>query len=72
MLIGMTQCLFQIKVSKFYSSKKMTHLDHVSDYKMFTFSTKTVIEQPKIDLQTSVRPIWNPENQGYKIGNKKS
>ena len=26
----------------------------------------------KINLQTSFRPIWNPENQGYKIGYEKS
>ena len=31
-----------------------------------------VVKWAKINLQTSFRPIWNPENQGYKIGYEKS
>ena len=31
-----------------------------------------VTKWAKINLQTSFRPIWNPENQGYKIGYEKS
>ena len=30
------------------------------------------VKLAKINLQTSFRPIWNPENQGYKIGYEKS
>ena len=64
----MTQCIFQTKLSKFYFILlKNRHFDQMN-IKCLPFSTKTVIKWPKIDLQTSVRPIWNPENQGYKIG----
>ena len=34
-----------------------------------TYSTKIALKWTKIMLQKSVIPIWNPENQGYKIGN---
>ena len=34
-------------------------------------STKMAIKWTRIDLQTSVIPIWNPENKGYKIGFEK-
>ena len=37
-----------------------------------TYLTKMTIKWTKINLQTSFRPIWNPENQGYKIGYEKS
>ena len=37
-----------------------------------TNCTKMAIKRTKIKLQTSVIPIWNPENQGYKIGYEKS
>ena len=30
------------------------------------------LKSAKINLQTSVLPIWNPENKDYKIGYKKS
>ena len=36
------------------------------------FFTKMATKWAKINLQTSFRPIWNPENQGYKIGYEKS
>ena len=32
------------------------------------YSTKIALKWTKIMLQKSVIPIWNPENQGYKIG----
>ena len=35
-------------------------------------STKIAIKWTKINLQTSVIPIWKAENQGYKIGYEKS
>ena len=34
-----------------------------------SYSTKIALKWTKIMLQKSVIPIWNPENQGYKIGN---
>ena len=34
-------------------------------------STKMAIKWTRINLQSSVTPIWNPENKGYKIGFEK-
>ena len=34
-------------------------------------SAKMAIKWTRIDLQTSVIPIWKPENKGYKIGFEK-
>ena len=34
-----------------------------------SYSTKIALKLTKIMLQSSVIPIWNPLNQGYKIGN---
>ena len=36
------------------------------------FPTKIAIKMTGINLQTSFIPIWNPDNQGYKIDNEKS
>ena len=33
-----------------------------------TYSTKIAVKWTIIMLQRSVIPIWNPQNQGYKIG----
>ena len=61
---------FKIQLSKFHYSKKEKYFLHFMDSTMLTlrFFTKWA----KINLQTSFRPIWNPENQGYKIGYMKS
>ena len=45
------------------------------NFESFSLSTnfsKMATKWAKINLQTSFRPIWNPENQGYKIGYEKS
>ena len=34
-----------------------------------SYSTKIALKWTKIMLQSSVISIWNPQNQGYKIGN---
>ena len=41
-------------------------------FSLSTNFTKMATKWAKINLQTSFRPIWNPENQGYKIGYEKS
>ena len=41
-------------------------------YNVYSCFTKMATKWAKINLQTSFRPIWNPENQGYKIGYEKS
>ena len=42
------------------------------NYSFSTTFTKMAIKLAKLNLQTSVLPIWNPENKGYKIGYEKS
>ena len=72
MCIFITKFTENSNLTHFHLSKKQKYLDQFYDRKMFTHPTKMAIKRTKIKLQTSVIPIWNPENQGYKIGYEKS
>ena len=51
--------------------KKQKYFDHFGDSGILTYFTKMAIKWTRINLQSSVIPIWNPENKGYKIGFEK-
>ena len=53
----------------FQNLKKQKYLFTAIVLRSSSYSTKIALKWTKIMLQKSVIPIWNPENQGYKIGN---
>ena len=54
--------------SYFQNLKKQKYLFTFIVLGSSTYSTKIAVKLTIIMLQRSVTPIWNPENQGYKIG----
>ena len=53
----------------FQNLKKQKYLFTSIVLRSSSYSTKIALKWTKIMLQSSVIPIWNPQNQGYKIGN---
>ena len=51
----------------FQNLKKKKYLFTFIVLRSSTYSTKIAVKLTIIMLQRSVTPIWNPENQGYKI-----
>ena len=53
----------------FQNLKKQKYLFTSIVLRSSSYSTKIALKWTKIMLQSSVISIWNPQNQGYKIGN---
>ena len=52
----------------FQNLKKQKYLFTSIVLRSSSYSTKIALKWTKIMLQKSVIPIWNPDNQGYMIG----
>ena len=63
--------LIEKKALSISFSKKQKYFDHFGDSRILPYFTKMATKWTRINLQSSVIPIWNPENKGYKIGFEK-
>ena len=63
--------LIEKKALSISFSKTKKYFDHFGDSRILPYFTKMATKWTRINLQSSVIPIWNPENKGYKIGFEK-
>ena len=66
----MGKCIKKKALSILFS-KKQKYFDHFGDSRILPHFTKMATKWTRINLQSIVIPIWNPENKGYKIGFEK-